>query len=856
MADTRQRGAAREYNDYGSISPENITDDQRRILIERERRANYKAAQRWQFITSKKRYIFGFAAVAIALLFVILMSSIFTLMGSVYTQTDMPVGQGFGASVGIAMIDPNAFTILDETMTAITEGCTPPDGDPVLTAVGPGSEAATYASWQAVKASVEASPLNPEGCTFYGLDSAEFNTDSNVGPLQMCWGYAKVALQIFLVEYDGVIPPDITSQLNYAYDRTYPLTMYWNRIPNGKSVVVGRVLDILNDITLNPTNTSFVADQLAREFCNEFFSLDDLNRYDSTTQPWLGFPFPGTQQRVGNNSITGSAVGVLGEIDLIAASSVKSIYAIGDVIDRAPAVRLLAESVFGFLDLEEFDDEVVSIELDRVYNETFDSANNIVSTRVPVVILGRYAEDIGVWNNARTSNSGLLYFVTDNDPTGILARTTMADLILNNAETRGTMSQLDFTSFLTYELELGTTYQREMDVAEIIVSIIRPDAVIEFNETVSLMESFAIKNTIVNNTDLGGRTVVEEARRELQVSGNQVSLGFALTPPSLQLQTTVITEENPTFGSRPIPQDFSWRSSRPQCLPPVVNQGRCNNCWAIATAATIGSRFCTQGRTQSYAPVSRQHVTSCAGSSFTNGCEPGYPETGFSFMYGIGAVDSQCFPFAQGPSTRFEAPCIDECADSGAVISDRFYANRRTFRWLRGKAAIQRDLAENGPLAIGMDWPANGLRFFAQNPTGVYNDAKSPGIGGHLVLLVGYCTTCFPPYWEMQNSYGTSFADNGFFKVRMDLWGDTNRITPERYAYRANPDRTETFVPAEVKVPAQDVRAEDSDVFIVDAQDNTVPNVAPLPPSSGVANSPLPWVFFVACLCSLFFSYS
>lgn len=806
------------------------------LFAQRRARGREMMERRWATVRSGRPYIYGFVVLALVLLVVVLTASSLTLQKSIFVQSGVRAGTGFGAAVGFAMLDTAALELLRDTLTTLTEGCTPATGNPALDAVGAGTRAQTYASWQGVKAAVD------PNCQFYGLDAAEFASASQIGPLEMCWGYSHVGLQIFQVFYQGAIPADITSRLNDAYDIAYPLTMYWNRIPGGKGVVVGRVLEILNEATLNPSNVSLVADRVAREFCNEFFATDDLARYQSRAQPWLAFPFPGTMQHVGNNSITGAAATALGDIVVDPSTPFRRLFAVGDVLAEAPAMRLLAEAVFGQLTLEEFSASSVAEALNLIYEEIYDDFNNIISSDVPVMVFGRYAEDIGVFNNARESDASILYMMTDSDPDGDLLGTTMADTILNRAETRNVLSQADMTSTLFYEDVFGDVYKRELDVAEVIVQIVRPVTNIEFNETGALFETFALKNTIVNGTDLGGRIDVMDARDDLSVDGERVSLGFALTPNSLQLLSTVVEDDPVTFGAS-IPQDVNWLEDRPECMPPVVNQGPCNNCWAISAASSVGARFCTQGITQKWADLSRQHVTSCSGASSLQGCNPNFPETGFSFLQSTGAVDEACFPFMQGTS-RYEAPCIDECTKLGNPFTT-FRTSRSSYRWLRNTNAIKLELAQNGPLAIGFDIPSNFIQFFRNNPTGIYDDEKSPGIGGHLVVLVGYCGSCATPHWILQNSWGKSFGDNGYFRVKIDMRRGVNgQVWFERYAYLAAPFGRTTSDSTVVKVPAQDVRAQDEKTFVVNAGDDAkIVEVQPDPPPGSAAAAPAPAAF-------------
>lgn len=88
---------------------------------------------------------------------------------------------------------------------------------------------------------------------------------------------------------------------------------------------------------------------------------------------------------------------------------------------------------------------------------------------------------------------------------------------------------------------------------------------------------------------------------------------------------------------------FDARTKWGSCIHPVLNQGRCGSCWAVATATVLSDRLCiaTGGRTN--VDVSSQFLLNCDRRS--HGCYGGYPSSAFNFLQSYGAPSAGCVPY-------------------------------------------------------------------------------------------------------------------------------------------------------------------------------------------------------------------
>ena len=123
------------------------------------------------------------------------------------------------------------------------------------------------------------------------------------------------------------------------------------------------------------------------------------------------------------------------------------------------------------------------------------------------------------------------------------------------------------------------------------------------------------------------------------------------------------------------------------------------------------------------------------------------------------------------PYTGLEQTC-------NKTSDQKFYLN--DFRWLwLTEDQIADSVAEKGPVAFSreidqfqtfsvMKWPKYAQLMI--NATNVYDPMKFEcveAISYHAITIVGFGETDRGvPYWLVKNSWGKSFADGGYFKLR------------------------------------------------------------------------------------------
>lgn len=701
----------------------------------------------------------------------------------------------------IAFIDDISIRYLYETMAALQTNCDL--ASPVVPLVL-GSAATTAASWTAAKAQLE--PV----CDFYGLYSMEQRAGALEGPLDICYAYASVGFQIVQVYYNNSLPFDFLGQLTSAYEVAYPLRMYWDRSTFTSYDVAIDFLNQANAYIL--AVDAFVSgggsiqapsiQPYQSAFCNKYFGQDDLAQYNSLFQPWLAFPFEGLIQKLADTAIATPLSRLLGPIDFTPGTEFKAAYAIGSQYIGDDRIELFSAALLGGLDIQVLTSPP-SVALPAIKQSLYAGVNLNISL-VPVFVFGTFTDDPSFYSAFNSEGASILIGFTENNN-----QQTQAQLNENLATTIQSalgarfMSALDFATTHPYEITFGPSYVAEKFVSDIITLCIGTQVNAQSTEASDIFNTFSMKNTAVfispsNILDIGGRLTQAQALAAFNADGT--ALGVLMPPFSIQL-----TDSTPLGGNlsaaaeilgqappAPPPPRFDWRDVRPECLPPTINQGSCNNCWAIASTRSVSVRACIDTPGMTYAQfMSVFHVATCANvPQGKDGCDPQMPQTAYTFMTGDVATQ-QCMPTVMTGAAA--TGCQQTCVPGGGSLADVSGIIGGSYVRYDNPTDIKTSLVTEGPLAVGFSVPVNFKQVFptsSPNPNGIYTiDPAQYVIGGHMVMLVGYDDTAPTPYWIVQNSWGSTQGAGGYLKLQQDRNGllAKSAMWPDKYAWSAMP---------------------------------------------------------------------
>ena len=220
------------------------------------------------------------------------------------------------------------------------------------------------------------------------------------------------------------------------------------------------------------------------------------------------------------------------------------------------------------------------------------------------------------------------------------------------------------------------------------------------------------------------------------------------------------------------PQNFDWGNvNGVNYLTRIKNQKipiYCGSCWAQSTTSVISDRIrIMRGARFPEISISTQVLLNC---DFTNdGCHGGSHFTILDWIKKNGVTDESCSPYLNrdyndGLKCDEQAYCKD-CNKNGDcwvpknyhryTVSD--YGNIRS----GDIEGIMREIQKGGPVICSVNnnpinmWKGSGV--FA-------SDDRGPTT--HAVAIVGWGVTDDGiPYWNMRNSFGEEYGDNGYIKI-------------------------------------------------------------------------------------------
>eukprot|EP00766_Chilomastix_caulleryi_P001161 gnl/Chilomastix_caulleri/2134.p1 GENE.gnl/Chilomastix_caulleri/2134~~gnl/Chilomastix_caulleri/2134.p1 ORF type:complete len:206 (-),score=77.08 gnl/Chilomastix_caulleri/2134:40-657(-) len=183
---------------------------------------------------------------------------------------------------------------------------------------------------------------------------------------------------------------------------------------------------------------------------------------------------------------------------------------------------------------------------------------------------------------------------------------------------------------------------------------------------------------------------------------------------------------------------------------PVQDQGSCGSCWAFGTVAGLETARVIAGR--ELVKLSEQYVVDC--DSKNSGCDGGNLTWAERFLKETGTVLQEEYPYKgvqkKCPSAQTLKPAKENHAKAYGIITKG------------GEQAIAGAVTVHGALPVAIN--ANPVQFY----TGGILDPKncSPKGLNHAVVIVGYGTENGVPFWKIRNSWGSTWGEEGYFRMK------------------------------------------------------------------------------------------
>jgi len=193
--------------------------------------------------------------------------------------------------------------------------------------------------------------------------------------------------------------------------------------------------------------------------------------------------------------------------------------------------------------------------------------------------------------------------------------------------------------------------------------------------------------------------------------------------------------------------------------PGMRNQGNCGSCWAISAVEAVEAQLQRNGMAGAQTRIAAQALVDCVPNpqhcGGTGGCDGATGELAYAFMRDYGIPLESDLPYTAKTGT---------CPVSlnGPWPSSK---RVRVSGWSQlpsNKAEPVRQALQNGPVVIAVD--ANNWFDYSG---GIFDGCDKDAILGHAVLLKGYGNEGGHKYWQIQNSWGPGWGENGHIRMVM-----------------------------------------------------------------------------------------
>ena len=195
---------------------------------------------------------------------------------------------------------------------------------------------------------------------------------------------------------------------------------------------------------------------------------------------------------------------------------------------------------------------------------------------------------------------------------------------------------------------------------------------------------------------------------------------------------------------------FSWNDTG--LLSPVKNQKSCGSCWAFSTTSALETFM--RKRNFNVTRLSEQELVDCSSENY--GCNGGLMDLAMDYIIKEKGLSSH-------EDYLYNATETGYCKLNNTRVLG---SNITEYKYLIPESILDMKYSVNkNPVAIALDADNIFFRFYKEGVIDVpINKTKTLN---HAVLLIGYDYDEEGMYWIIQNSWGETWGDKGFCKIRV-----------------------------------------------------------------------------------------
>ncbi|KAK9713562.1 hypothetical protein RND81_06G035400 [Saponaria officinalis] len=211
----------------------------------------------------------------------------------------------------------------------------------------------------------------------------------------------------------------------------------------------------------------------------------------------------------------------------------------------------------------------------------------------------------------------------------------------------------------------------------------------------------------------------------------------------------------PVPGDR-LPKAVDWRKTG--AVNHVKDQGQCGSCWAFSTVATVEA--INQIVTGNMTSLSEQELVDCDRAA-DQGCNGGLMDDAFKFIIQNGGLDTE----ADYPYKGVDGQC-DLSRKNNKVVTIDGYEDVIPY----SERALKKAVAHQ-PVSVAIEAGGRALQLYQ---SGVFTGQCGTNLD-HAVVAVGYGTENGVDYWIVRNSWGKTWGEDGYIRIKRNSHNFTGK---------------------------------------------------------------------------------